>query len=131
MSKGRQVYQHVGQHLLQCRRDLHIAPSFQWRLTTIRAPGGASMRTFGTTPQTQRPQHPNPGNFANRPKEELKEIGRKGGQRGGRATGVGGFHDMDPDKQVSVQETLPLGANARSRAVSSSLLGDYDDTMQW
>lgn len=44
--------------------------------------------------------HPNPGNFANRPKEELHEIAKKGGHRGGKAKGVGGFHNMDPEKQV-------------------------------
>jgi general stress protein YciG len=37
----------------------------------------------------------NPGNFANRPKEEVSEIARKGGQSSG-----GGFASMDPDKQV-------------------------------
>ena len=44
--------------------------------------------------------HPNPGNFANRPKEQLAEAGRKGGKKGGKAHGVGGFHNMDPEKQV-------------------------------
>jgi len=44
--------------------------------------------------------HPNPGNFANRPREQLSEAGRKGGKKGGKARGVGGFHDMDPEKQV-------------------------------
>ena len=44
--------------------------------------------------------HPNPGNFANRPKEQLSEAGRKGGRKGGKAHGVGGFHNMDPEKQV-------------------------------
>jgi general stress protein YciG len=38
----------------------------------------------------------NPGNFANRPKEEVAEIGRKGGQ----SSHSGGFASMDPDKQV-------------------------------
>ena len=38
----------------------------------------------------------NPGNFANRPKEEVSEIGRKGGQ----SSHSGGFASMDPDKQV-------------------------------
>jgi hypothetical protein len=51
--------------------------------------------------------NPNPGNFANRPRDEVKEIARKGGQKGGkiggRARGVGGFHDMDPGKQVSTE----------------------------
>ncbi|KAL8730321.1 MAG: hypothetical protein Q9181_004708 [Wetmoreana brouardii] len=37
----------------------------------------------------------NPGNFANRPKGEVQAAAQKGGQ----TTGVGGFHDMDPDKQ--------------------------------
>lgn len=44
--------------------------------------------------------HPNPGNFANRPREEVSEIGRKGGSKGGKARGVGGFHNMDPEKQA-------------------------------
>ncbi|KAH8702218.1 hypothetical protein BGW36DRAFT_424501 [Talaromyces proteolyticus] len=47
-------------------------------------------------------QHPNPGNFANRPKEEVTEIARKGGRKGGKARGVGGFHDMDPEKQRKI-----------------------------
>lgn len=38
----------------------------------------------------------NPGNFANRPHEEVEEIARKGGQ----SSHQGGFHHMDPDKQV-------------------------------
>ena len=37
----------------------------------------------------------NPGNFANRPKEEVQEIASKGGQ-----ASKGGFASMDPDKQV-------------------------------
>ncbi|KAJ5442069.1 hypothetical protein N7445_005076 [Penicillium cf. griseofulvum] len=55
-----------------------------------------------TVPPPNRPHHPNPGNFANRPHEELSEIGHKGGQRGGKATGVGGFHNMDPEKQRAI-----------------------------
>lgn len=35
----------------------------------------------------------NPGNFANRPKEEVKEAAQKGAQ-------TGGFGTMEPDKQV-------------------------------
>jgi general stress protein YciG len=38
----------------------------------------------------------NPGNFANRPTEEVQEIASKGGQ----ASHSGGFASMDPDKQV-------------------------------
>lgn len=37
----------------------------------------------------------NPGNFANRPKEEVKAAAQKGG-----ASSAGGFASMDPDKQV-------------------------------
>lgn len=55
-----------------------------------------------TVPPPNRPHHPNPGNFSNRPREELSEIGHKGGKKGGKATGVGGFHNMDPEKQVRV-----------------------------
>ncbi|KAL2220214.1 hypothetical protein M432DRAFT_638369 [Thermoascus aurantiacus ATCC 26904] len=46
--------------------------------------------------------NPNPGNFANRPRHEVQEIGRKGGKKGGRARGVGGFHNMDPEKQRKI-----------------------------
>lgn len=38
----------------------------------------------------------NPGNFANRPKEEVQNIASKGGQ----ASHNGGFASMDADKQV-------------------------------
>jgi general stress protein YciG len=44
---------------------------------------------------TMRSKETNPGNFANRPREEVSEIARKGGQSSG-----GGFAGMDPDKQV-------------------------------
>ncbi|KAK7598680.1 hypothetical protein V3481_000301 [Fusarium oxysporum f. sp. vasinfectum] len=39
----------------------------------------------------------NPGNFANRPKEEVQEIASKGGK----SSHSGGFASMDADKQVS------------------------------
>lgn len=39
----------------------------------------------------------NPGNFANRPKEEVREIASKGGK----ASHSGGFASMDSGKQVS------------------------------
>ena len=39
----------------------------------------------------------NPGNFANRPKEEVQEIASKGGQTGNENKG---FASMDADKQV-------------------------------
>jgi general stress protein YciG len=41
----------------------------------------------------------NPGNFANRPKEEVQAIAQKGGQ----SSHEGGFASMDPDKQVSLK----------------------------
>ncbi|KAH6855895.1 hypothetical protein B0I37DRAFT_442660 [Chaetomium sp. MPI-CAGE-AT-0009] len=43
-------------------------------------------------------QNTNPGNFANRPKEEVREIASKGGQ----ASHSGGFASMDPDKQRNI-----------------------------
>ncbi|KAG8410142.1 hypothetical protein J3459_005999 [Metarhizium acridum] len=39
----------------------------------------------------------NPGNFANRPTEEVQEIASKGGQ-----ASSGGFATMDPDKQRDI-----------------------------
>ena len=44
----------------------------------------------------------NPGNFANRPKEEVQEAASKGGQ-----ASAGGFASMDPDKQVRLVSTYP------------------------
>ena len=38
----------------------------------------------------------NPGNFSNRPREEVQNIGKKGGQ----SSHTGGFASMDPSKQV-------------------------------
>ncbi|KAK3939034.1 conidiation-specific protein 10 [Diplogelasinospora grovesii] len=40
----------------------------------------------------------NPGNFANRPKEEVLEIASKGGQ----ASHNSGFASMDPEKQHEI-----------------------------
>ncbi|KAH6604381.1 conidiation-specific 10 [Trichoderma cornu-damae] len=40
----------------------------------------------------------NPGNFANRPKDEVEQIASKGGQ----ASHSGGFASMDPDKQREI-----------------------------
>jgi len=38
----------------------------------------------------------NPGNVANRPKEEVQEIASNGGQ-----SSAGGFASMDPNKQLA------------------------------
>ncbi|KAL4913718.1 hypothetical protein BDW62DRAFT_205280 [Aspergillus aurantiobrunneus] len=40
----------------------------------------------------------NPGNFSNRPQEEISNIARKGGQ----ASHSGGFASMDPGKQHDI-----------------------------
>ncbi|KAL9610738.1 MAG: hypothetical protein Q9167_004557, partial [Letrouitia subvulpina] len=40
----------------------------------------------------------NPGNFANRPKEEVQAAAQKGGQ----ASTTGGFASMDSDKQKEI-----------------------------
>ena len=45
----------------------------------------------------------NPGNFANRPQEEVSEIAKKGGQ----SSHEGGFASMDPEKQV-ISPTQPV-----------------------
>ncbi|KAF2740769.1 hypothetical protein EJ04DRAFT_455114 [Polyplosphaeria fusca] len=49
----------------------------------------------------------NPGNFANRPKEEVQAIAKKGGESGH----SGGFASMDPDKQ---REIASKGGQASS-----------------
>ncbi|KAF2624896.1 conidiation-specific protein 10 [Macroventuria anomochaeta] len=49
----------------------------------------------------------NPGNFANRPKEEVQNIASKGGQ----ASHNGGFASMDADKQ---REIASQGGKASS-----------------
>ncbi|PKY03169.1 hypothetical protein P168DRAFT_328237 [Aspergillus campestris IBT 28561] len=40
----------------------------------------------------------NPGNFANRPHEEVENIAKQGG----RSSHEGGFHHMDPNKQRDI-----------------------------
>lgn len=44
----------------------------------------------------------NPGNFANRPHDEVSNIAKKGGQ----SSHSGGFASMDPDKQVRCINSL-------------------------
>jgi general stress protein YciG len=46
----------------------------------------------------------NPGNFANRPHEEVENIARKGGQ----SSHSGGFASMDSEKQVRSQRLPTL-----------------------
>lgn len=46
--------------------------------------------------------NPNPGNFANRPHEEVENIARKGGQ----SSHQSGFASMDAAKQVS--KSVPI-----------------------
>jgi general stress protein YciG len=48
-------------------------------------------------PPSKMADNNNPGNFANRPKEEVQNIAKKGGE----ASHSGGFASMDADKQVS------------------------------
>jgi general stress protein YciG len=51
-------------------------------------------------------RHANPGNFDNRPRENISEIGHRGGKRSkrskrGEKARSGGFHsEMDSDQQV-------------------------------
>jgi general stress protein YciG len=44
----------------------------------------------------------NPGNFADRPKEEVQNIAKKGGE----ASHSGGFASMDAEKQVRTYHTF-------------------------
>ncbi|KAL1970859.1 hypothetical protein VTN77DRAFT_2693 [Rasamsonia byssochlamydoides] len=78
-----------------------LGSSTSFRSLLSPSPGAGSIwRSFATT--VTPPRHPNPGNFANRPTEEMREIGRKGGKKGGKARGGGGFHNMDPRKQREI-----------------------------
>ncbi|EGU83998.1 hypothetical protein IWW34DRAFT_809894 [Fusarium oxysporum f. sp. albedinis] len=52
----------------------------------------------------------NPGNFANRPKEEVQEIASKGGK----SSHSGGFASMDADKQIIQREIASEGGKASS-----------------
>ncbi|KAL8981997.1 MAG: hypothetical protein Q9205_003377 [Flavoplaca limonia] len=61
----------------------------------------------------------NPGNFANRPKEEVKAAAQKGGEHS-----AGGFASMDPDKQVQrlpmIWSSSPVDiADAKQREIAS------------
>jgi general stress protein YciG len=55
-----------------------------------------SFLTNSRTPYINMADNGNPGNFANRHKEEVQNIASKGGQ----ASHNGGFASMDADKQV-------------------------------
>ncbi|KAJ5421429.1 hypothetical protein N7491_009874 [Penicillium cf. griseofulvum] len=46
--------------------------------------------------------NPNPGNFANRPHEEVENIARKGGQ----SSHHSGFYSMDREKQVGKNRNI-------------------------
>lgn len=46
----------------------------------------------------------NPGNFANRPHEEVENIARKGGQ----SSHQGGFASMNPEQQVCGHATFGI-----------------------
>jgi hypothetical protein len=65
---------------------------------------GLSGRSVATAAPSH--AHPNPGNFANRSHDELSAMGQKGGKKGGKARGVGGFHNMDTKKQVSCKSNI-------------------------
>jgi hypothetical protein len=66
----------------------------------------------------------NPGNFANRDPEEVKEIASKGGQ----ASHSGGFASMDPDKQVSISSSPTVALPYRTNA---DVLKERDRLQGW
>ncbi|KAJ5495226.1 hypothetical protein N7539_000342 [Penicillium diatomitis] len=80
------------------RPTLSQAPSFKVRCFTV------SLHHMVVTAPP--PKHPNPSNFANRSREEMSKIGHRGGKKSGKARGVGGFHDMDPEKQVGQPDSV-------------------------
>ncbi|KAJ5317744.1 hypothetical protein PENANT_c004G00137 [Penicillium antarcticum] len=79
----------------------HLSRPFTRLAPTVRPVGiGLSRRSIATAAPSH--AHPNPGNFANRSHDELSAMGQKGGKKGGKARGVGGFHDMDREKQHAI-----------------------------
>ncbi|EAU34231.1 conidiation-specific protein 10 [Aspergillus terreus NIH2624] len=76
----------------------------------------------------------NPGNFANRPQEEVEDIARKGGQ----SSHQGGFASMDPDKQRDISsqggkassgsfDTGETGGSPSERRASSKYAFTHDE----
>ena len=59
----------------------------------------------------------NPGNFANRPKEEVSEIAKKGGE----SSHQGGFASMDPDKQVTFSPHSSSAASVTNCALQKEI----------
>ncbi|KAL2134839.1 hypothetical protein VTI74DRAFT_10735 [Chaetomium olivicolor] len=57
--------------------------------------------------QSSTPKNTNPGNFANRPKEEVRAAAAKGGA----ASHTGGFASMDPEQQRAIAS---MGGKASS-----------------
>ncbi|KAJ5210062.1 hypothetical protein N7472_000201 [Penicillium cf. griseofulvum] len=55
--------------------------------------------------------NPNPGNFANRPHEEVENIARKGGQ----SSHHSGFYSMDREKQVGKNRNIASKGGHASR----------------
>lgn len=63
--------------------------------------GKAAHENYLEKQKQELPGHGNPGNFANRPKEEVREIASMGGKASG------GFANMDPEKQVRISLSKP------------------------
>ncbi|KAJ5562517.1 Conidiation-specific protein Con-10 [Penicillium sp. DV-2018c] len=78
--------------------------------------------------------HPNPGNFANRSHEEMSAIGHKGGKKGGKAKGVGGFHNMDPEihnmDPEKQHEIAAKGGRAGGRAGQKKTLDRWETELE-
>ncbi|GMG30218.1 unnamed protein product [Aspergillus oryzae var. brunneus] len=64
----------------------------------------------------------NPGNFSNRPHEEVENIARKGGQ----SSHSGGFASMDPEKQASSGSFKPGDPRAREAGQKGGSRTQYD-----
>jgi general stress protein YciG len=63
-----------------------------------------SLQTRLESTKAPNTEHVNPGNFANRSKEEVRAIGSKGGKAS--SSGSGGFANMDPDVQVCLRQPV-------------------------
>jgi len=71
----------------------------------------------------------NPGNFANRPKEEVQEIASKGGQ----ASHTGGFASMPKEQVVCPSPSPSLPISPLSPYILSSLIPQHPviPTQKW
>ncbi|KAL6717536.1 hypothetical protein ACLMJK_005451 [Lecanora helva] len=81
----------------------HLSFFLNFLLLTIHNPNAPYFKSnisykHPSKPLSTMADNTNPGNFANRAKDEVQNIAQKGGQ----SSHAGGFANMDPDKQKDI-----------------------------